>query len=261
MDKFGNYRAIVFMAWGEKYVSTIRELIQASQLPDYPLFLVTDEDTPVIGFGTRLQVIRTQFELHGKARKCELYRHLPEGFDSILFLDVDIRILGDISLGFEKAERHGIAMAQAAHYSLDHFKGFSRIMRLEGVEPRGQLLYNSGVIFFSLKPDVREVFELWMKLGLKHPDAPWGDQTYLTLAMELLDFLPYTLSTGYNHRAFGELISGEIRIWHSYKPVPDNVNDLNPEFPRRYEGGKIVPVNRVKWYRRLYHSIKKRLEN
>jgi hypothetical protein len=243
MEKMKKNRGIVFMAWGTKYVEEIKKLIQESQLPDYPLFLVTDEHTQVDGFDNRLHVIRTVFELDGKARKCELGKHLPEGLDSILFLDVDTRILDDISLGFEKAEKYGIAMAQAAHYSLDHFKNFSRIMVLEGIKPRGQLLYNSGVIFFSLTPCVREVFELWTKLGVKYPDAPWGDQTYLTLAMELLDFVPYTLSTGYNHRAFGELISGEIRIWHSFKPVPENVNDLNPVFPRRYEGGKIVPVN------------------
>ncbi len=261
MQEMGKRRGIVFMAWGAEYVEAIRKLVQESQLPDYPLFLVTDEHTPVDGFDDRLDVIRTEFELDGKARKCELGEHLPQGFDSLLFLDVDTRILGDISLGFDKAEKHGIAMAQAAHYSLEYFKDFSRIMISEGIEPRGQLLYNSGVIFFSLTPRVRKVFELWIKLGTRYSDAPWSDQTYLTLAMELLGFVPYTLSTGYNHRAFGELISGEIRIWHSFKPVPENVNSLEPVFPRRYQRGKIVPAHRRRRHGRIRRFIKNILVN
>ena len=248
------------MAWGAEYVEAIKRLVEESQLPDsYPLFLITDEHTKADGFGDWLDVIRIEFKLDGKARKCELPKHLPEGFDSMLFLDVDTRILGDISLGFEKAEKHGIAMAQAAHYSLEYFKDFSRIMISEGIEPRGQLLYNSGVIFFSLTPRVRDVFALWVKLGIKYPDAPWGDQTYLTLAMESLDFVPYTLSTGYNHRAFGELISGHIRIWHSFEPVPENVNDLNPVFPRQYRDGKIVPAYQTSWHGRIRRFVKNKL--
>lgn len=240
-------RGIVFLAWGDKHVAEMQRCVQESQLPDYPIFLITDESTPVEPFTDRLQVVRTRFQLHGHkghAKKCELVKHLPEGFDSMLFLDVDTRVLGDISLGFDKTEQYGIAMAQAAHYSLDHFKNFATIMVQEGVEPRGQLLYNSGVLFFSMKPRVRQVFELWLRLGEKYSEAPLGDQAYLTLAMEMLDFNPYTLSTSYNHRGFSELISGEIRIWHSYQPVPENVNDLNPVFPRRYERreGKIVRV-------------------
>jgi len=125
---------------------------------------------------------------------------------------------------------------------LDRFKDFYEIMELEGVEPRGQLLYNSGVVFFSTDPAVLQVWRLSEALARKYPEAPWSDQPYLTLALEMLGVNPYTLSTGYNHRAFGELISGVIRIWHSYKPVPYNVNDLQPEFPRRYEDGRIVPV-------------------
>jgi hypothetical protein len=170
--------------------------------------------------------------------------------DTLLFLDVDTRVVGDISLGFDKAERHGIAMAQAPHYSLDYFKSFSVVMREEGLEPRGQLLYNSGVIFFRLEERVLKVWDLAHELAHRHPDAPWGDQTYLTLAMELLEFNPYTLTTGYNHRAFGELISGETRIWHSYHPVPEGLNESPGVFPRRFEDGRIVR-HRISVPRRL----------
>lgn len=236
-------RGIVFLAWGKAHMATLQQCVRESRLPDYPLFLITDETTPVDQLDARIHVIRTRFALHGlkgHAKKCELGQHLPDGFDSMLFLDVDTRVLGDISLGFDKAEQYGIAMAQAAHYSLDHFKNFGRIMVQEGVEPRGQLLYNSGVLFFARTPRVHAVLDLWHRLGEKYAEEPLGDQAYLTLAMELLDFNPYTLTTGYNHRAFGEWISGEVRIWHSYEPVPPDVNELRPAFPRCYWKGQMM---------------------
>ena len=236
-------RAILFLAWGEVCIREMASCIMQSRLPPYPIYLITDETTDLNGLPAHVKSKRVGFTLDGKVRKCDLVNHLPNGIDTFLFLDVDTRVLTDISLGFEKAEKHGIAMAQAAHYSLGDFKRFSQIMDREGIQHRGQLLYNSGVVFFSTAPEVLAVFRLSEQLSRKYPDAPWGDQTYLTLAMEKLDFNPYTLSASYNHRAFGELISGEIHIWHSYRPIPDNVNEQKPPFPRRWENGSIVPVH------------------
>ncbi len=235
-------RAIIFLAWGERFVKEVEECVVESGLSHYPIYLITDEETPVNFTFDQLYITRVNFELDGKVRKCELANHLPEGYDSLLFLDVDTRVIGDIELGFEKAELHGIAMAQATLYSLGAFRNFRVIMEQEGIKSQGQLLYNSGVVFMQLTDEVNAVFRMSEQLSRKYPDAPWGDQTYLTLAMEILNFNPYTLSTAFNHRAFGEYISGRVRIWHSYKKIPDNVNDdLHLKF-RRYEHGKIVPA-------------------
>ena len=57
------------------------------------------------------------------------------------------------------------------------------------------------------------MFDLALKFAQKYQDKVWNEQPYLSLAMELLNFNPYTLSPSFNHRAFGELISGPIRIW------------------------------------------------
>lgn len=233
-------RGILFLVWGESCIHEMARCLEESRFPPYPIFLITDLETDTSVLPEYVTIKRVTFTLEGKVRKCDLVNHLPEGIDTFLFLDVDTRVLTDISLGFDKAEKHGIAMAQAAHYSLGDFKLFSKIMQKEGVTHQGQLLYNSGVVFFSTRPDVLAVFKLSEQLSKKYPDAPWGDQTYLTLAMEILEFNPYTLSTSYNHRAFGELISGEIHIWHSYRPVPENVNEMKPVFPRKWEDGRIV---------------------
>jgi hypothetical protein len=102
------------------------------------------------------------------------------------------------------------------------------------------------VIFFTPhRPDVRAVLELTLALARKYPDAPWGDQTYLTLAMEQLGFNPYTLSPSFNYRGFGELISGSIRIWHSFAPVPPNAASLEKGYLHRYDNGKLVKAVKV----------------
>lgn len=233
-------RAVLFVAWGDEYCCHVRDCMSAPDFPDYPVYLITDRETSTASLPPDVSVTRLDFELTWKTRKAEMVRGFPDRDMTFLFLDTDVTILGDLSLGFEKAEQFGMAMAQAAHYSMDHFKEFSKIMVQEGVTPKGQLLYNSGVIFFRLIPEVRRVFALFHRLALRYPDALWSDQPYLTLAVEKLGFNPYTLTTGYNHRAFGELVSGEIRIWHSRHKVPANVNELKPVFPRVFDGNRMV---------------------
>ena len=247
-------RAIIFLAWGEEHIAEMHRCIDESTLPDYPIFLITDHDTPIPAPHPRVTVRRVDFKLmglKGHARCGELWDHIPPEFDTYLYLDVDTRILGDISLGFDKAEQHSMALAQAAHYSLEHFRNYSEVMIAEGVEPRGQLIYGAGVIFFARNTHVEKVMREYRRLCAQYSDTPearWGDQPHLSLAMELHGINPYTLSTGFNHRAFGEWISGEIRVWHSYKPVPENVNVLDPIFPRCYsrDAKEIVSAGRLR---------------
>ncbi len=239
-------RAIVFLGWGAKHVGFVADCIRQSRLPDYPLFIVTDAGTDVDGLPKNMEVIRRDCQLSGKARKTELFTYLPKQIDTALFLDADTRVIDDISLGFEKAEKHGIAIVPAPHYSLADFRSFSEVMLKEGVTPLGQIIYNSGVIFCTpQRPDVRAVFDSALALGQKYHDRVWSDQTYLSLAIELQGFNPYTLSPSFNYRGFGELISGSIRIWHSYKPLPKNAASLEKGYLHRYEKGKLVKALKV----------------
>ena len=163
--------------------------------------------------------------------------------------DSDVRVLADISLPFEKAERHGLAMAPAPHYSLPNFRDFGEFMRREGIEPRNELVYNAGIVFFdSRRADVLEVFRLARELALApdEEDKAWGDQPFITFAMELLGFNPYTLSPSYNYRGFGELASGSIRIWHSRDPAPPDSASLHPRYLHRYEDGSWLRVRHVR---------------
>jgi hypothetical protein len=238
-------RAILFIAWGDRYLEEVQRCIAESRLPDYPILLITDEETDTSAVTAPVTVIRRQFTYGGKERKAEALAALPEDLGTIVFLDVDTRVIGDISLGFDKAERYGIAMAPAPHYSLADFRSFGAVMEAEDLHPRGEMIYNSGVIFFAAEcAAVRSVFTLALALLLKHT-AEVGDQPYISLAMELQEFNPYTLSPSFNHRAFGELISGAVRIWHSYQPLPADAGDVDAGYLRRYENGALVRALRV----------------
>ena len=171
---------------------------------------------------------------------------LPEEIETALFLDADTRVIDDVSLGFEKAEQHGIAIVAAPHYSLADFRDFRQVMLNEGVKPLGQIIYNSDVMFCQPhQSEVRALFDLTLALAQKYKDKVWSDQTYLSLAMELNGFNPYTLSPSFNYRGFGELISGSIRIWHSYEPLPPNAASLEKGYLHRYEKGKLVKAVKV----------------
>ena len=241
-----NDRAIVFFAWGADWIQRVAACIRESRLPEYPIFVVTDTTTDTSALPKNVEVVRLVFQLSGKARKAEFFVRSPEKIQTALFIDADTRVVDDISLGFEKAEQHGIAIAPAPHYSLADFRDFRQVMIAEGVTARGQIVYNTGVIFATPhRPDVRAVFDQTLNLAQKYQDKVWNEQPYFSLAMEMLNFNPYTLSPSFNHRGFGELISGSIRIWHSYEPLPDDAASLEKGYLHRYEKGKLVKAVKV----------------
>ena len=221
-------RAIVYLAWGRQHIDLALHNLKKSIHLDYPKLLVTDRNTA--SYARRLnvfeQVLGVDFDQPGQLRKAGLWRFLPQEYEAFLFLDTDVIVVADIELGFERAREFGIAMACAPRYNLDHYDDLRPALEASGLEPRGYQVYNTGVIFFSRRPGVERVFLKWEQLVREHavPGKGGGDQPYLTLAMELLHFNPYTLSPSYNYRAFGEKRHGDIRVWHSYMEIPADLN-------------------------------------
>jgi len=189
-------RAIVFLAWGYEHICRVEACIKKSQgIHGYDLVLVTDTDTDLESVQSLfVRIIRASFATRGLLRKAELLKFLPEQYCTYLYLDSDTVVLEDIDLGFEKAEEFAIAVAPAPHYSLDYFWGFDRIMELEDMPCKGQLQYNTGVIFFNNSELVKSVFQRWMHLVIKYQELCKNDQPFFSLAMEELNFNPYTLS-------------------------------------------------------------------
>jgi len=250
-------RAIVYMVWGEDYLAQACEAAQSARATGLPLVLITDQAST--GFlrddhpFTQVKVIEA-FRSYDMRVKCTLYDLLPAEYDSFLFLDTDTHILGDITFGFEKAERFGIAVSPATSYCLPSHHDFRRILLAAGLPDAGQIQYNSGVIFFVRRPDVAEVFEVFKDAGYRlaeefgytNAGGRLVDQPFLSYAMEVLDFNPYTLSINYCYRGLSaEPRYGDVVIWHSHYPAPADVND--PAVPRmrrpRYFMGQPVDMD------------------
>lgn len=230
-------RAVVYVAWGGSHIQeAIRSATTAGIVGVDRLLITNAESLEFVKPDAPFErVIEHEFRLSGQLAKTEMFEVLPPEYDSFVFLDTDAYILLDISQGFEKAEAHGIAAAQAAAYGLEHFWGFQKVLNDIGFTSKEILLYNSGVIFFTRSPRAWQVLKMWHQLCSTAAEdaAAWGDQPYLTLAMELLGFNPYTLSIAYNYRNFGELANGRIRIWHSRMPPPADVNEFERTWPSR----------------------------
>jgi hypothetical protein len=239
-------RAIVYLAWGPSYIEEAITSARTAAVVGVDRLLITNpESRSFLGSDAPFEsVIEHKFQLPGFLRKAEMVDLLPKQYDSFLFLDPDTYVLMDIDHGFESAERYGIAAAQAAAYSLEHFWGFDEVLGGLKFNSRDILQYNAGVLFFTRSPPAWAVMKKWQELcraAVKEDAAPlWGDQPYLTLAMELLQFNPYTLSVAYNYRNFGELAHGRIRIWHSHMPPPPDVNEFDRFSwpPRRFRQGQ-----------------------
>jgi hypothetical protein len=235
-------RAVVWFSWGERFISEAIDSARSAAAIEADRFLITDaegaqyaKDNPAF-----TSIVQTQFVRANNLEKSRLIDLLPDGYDTFLYLDTDTKIVGDVSLGFEKAERHGIAMAPAPNYNLPEFFNFARIMRELGVAPADQIMYNSGVIFFHLTAAVRQVLERWRDLcatvGVKN-DFP-RDQPFLNLALEQCGVTPYVLSPLYNYRSLGEYAVGNIRIWHSHFAPPPDLNEFENAWPaRRFTDG------------------------
>jgi hypothetical protein len=230
-------RAIVWFCWGERFIGEAMDSARSAMAIEADRILITDAEgaTHAGGNPAFTSIIQTRLIHVNNLDKSRLIDLLPDGYDTFLFLDTDTKIVGDVSLGFEKAEQHGIAMAPAPNYNLPEFFDFARIMRELGVEPAGQMMYNTGVVFFRLTAAVRQALERWRDLcatvGAKH-DFP-RDQPFLTLALEQCGVTPYVLSPLYNYRGLGEYAVGNIRIWHSHFAPPPDLNDFENAWPAR----------------------------
>lgn len=230
-------RAIVYVSWGEKHIAEAVESARSAGFLGLDRVLITTpESLAWIPPGAPFERVSTHtFGLPALLGKSEVGRLLPKDYDTFLLLDSDTHVLMDVSFGFESAELHGIAAAMASHYSLEHFWGFDRVLAQVDFPSVDTLQYNTGALFLARRDDVWAVLDAWhdlcATLGMSQRFP--SDQPFFTLAMERLDFNPYTLSRAYNYRDSGEPVSGYVRIWHSRRPPPADVNVFDKPWPPR----------------------------
>lgn len=245
-------RAILYLTWGAGRERAVVESLTGSRLPSCDAYWITDAPPARAPEGVR--VVHASYAVRGgNTPKSELGRFIPPGYDSYLYLDTDTRVIGDIRLGFEMAEKAGLAMVPAVRYALAEYRNGRELMAELGIEEKGQQIYNSGVLFFRRSPEVVELFEEWQRLARRFGERIDSDQLALGLAMERCDVQPVALSASFNCRAYGERLVGDVRIWHSYDPVPPDLNRY-PGVDRRVVRGRVRMWNGVRRLRWPYWS-------
>jgi hypothetical protein len=103
-------KAVVYLAWGEKYIDEVFNSIEKSKmLRQYDIILITDHHSHIKKSQIFSKIIRASFKTEGLLRKSEMVHFLPGKYDCFLYLDSDTVVLRDINLGFKKAEIHDVS--------------------------------------------------------------------------------------------------------------------------------------------------------
>lgn len=253
-------RAIIWVNWGKSQESLLqRSTVSAAQFVEADQFVISDSP---LNLDESVTVLAHTYRTEGFARKAEaLAKVVPQGYQTYLYLDSDTLVLEDISLGFDKAQQFNIAIAAAPTYLLDEYHRTSEILDLEEISSRGQLLFNTGVIFFSSRTLNSGLFEKWVELTQVHRAVMRGDQEMLTIAMDLLGVNPYVLSKSYNTRGRFETIIGKTRIWHQRSTAPEKINQYDKPYPPRILARGKISYLRLKdtyggGYRFLHQNLR-----
>lgn len=202
-------RGIVYMTWGDGNgpAGLVDRSIESVKRyhPDLPI--------------TELVVATEGAGLLDKAKMLQL-----SPYSETLFLDADTVVMGDLSMGFDAAERHGIACCICECPLARRYGGLARC---------GDMIeYNTGVIFFSKRDDVVGVFDDWARWSREvdssirfHSNSgkietmPSNDQAGFAMAIASGFFNPFVLPQNWNFRhKWQKSIFGPVKIWHDYAP-------------------------------------------
>jgi hypothetical protein len=173
----------------------------------------------------QIEKLSDQATLLDKSRMFELSH-----FEETLFLDIDTVVLGDLTFGFKKAARHGIACA---------INECPWARRCTGLKGDGDIIeYNTGVLFFTRAAEA--VFTAWRRYApvldssIKHLYEgrigidPVGDQASFAKAVDETGFPLFALPLNWNFRPkWYASYFGPVRIWHDYAEVPEEVVNNN----------------------------------
>lgn len=167
---------------------------------------------------------------------CKAGMHELSPFDETLFLDADTVVLGNLDFGFEKARQHGMAVTICNN-------PWAR--RYAGLRNHGDLIeYDTGVIFFRKNFRwVDKFFTDWQSHAGTHDSsshfrtadgirgASINDQCSFAAAMNDANRtgnLPFVLPVNWNvHPRWQKTFWGEMKIWHAYETVPDQLKLWN----------------------------------
>jgi hypothetical protein len=161
-------------------------------------------------------------------------------FDETLYLDADTVVLDRLDSAFEHARRVGLACSICECPWARRYGGLA-----------GDLVeYNTGVLFFTSR--AHAVFERWKACAHEVDSSidfirngrlqqmPYNDQAGFAKAVDEVGIEPIVLPFNWNFRPeWHKSFWGPIKVWHDYRPVPDqllqwNDNQIRESNPVQY---------------------------
>lgn len=204
-------RGVLYIAWGKAEDLLYRSIESVQQTnPQLPIKVewVAQDSTLLV--------------------KSKMNRWSP--WDTTLYLDADTVVLGDLSYGFDRAERHGLACSICECPHGNRYKHLP-----ECVE------YNTGVLFWSKQRSTSELFDAWQACCNLDSSIEWSDPDGTKRRMEINDqgpfaravhesgFNPFVLPLNWNFRPrWHRSWFGSIRIWHDYDDPIGQITDRHP---------------------------------
>jgi len=196
-------RGALYIVWGDDQESLLKRSLASLRAvhPDLPVH-VARLDEPA--------------SLLSKSQMCEL-----SPFDETVFLDADTVVLGDLSFGFDMAQRHGLACCVCECPWARRYPSIGG----DVVE------YNTGVIFFTKAAapiflqwgrwnDVIDSSITWTDGGIKKR-MPYNDQAGFARAVSSLECNPFVLPMNWNFRPIWQWSwFGPLKVWHDRGGVP-----------------------------------------
>jgi hypothetical protein len=206
-------RGVLWVAYGEAAIKeAVASCLTYRNHNATPTCLLTDDSCDTSwGLDVFDYVWEPDWPCDGHHRKAYADRWSP--FDTTLMLDTDTTVMGDLTFGFESAERHGLAVAIAPASQAAHHYG------LAGV-PADIVEYNTGVLFWSGASQVaRRVFDGWR--AYRHV-VDGLDQPGFAIAVHRTGANPFVLPREWNYRAGidGPRWFGPLKVWHSRMTPP-----------------------------------------
>lgn len=205
-------RGVLYIVWGHRTLhdKTVELLDRsvASLKKFHP-------DMPV-----HVERVDASREMLNKDAMCDL-----SPFDTTLYLDMDTVVMGDLTFGFEQAEKHGLACCICENPWLKRY----------GSSNGDAVEYNTGVLFFDKAEKV--TFAEWKELSPRTPDLvhEYGvmadnDQWSFARAVAQRPHPPFILPLNWNFRpGWQKSFFGPIKIWHDYSEPPESLKEWNAE--------------------------------
>lgn len=193
-------RGIYVVAYGDQARTCALRLMKSSKkhMPEIPIALSSDRK---IG-PEDILVVQEDSDIGGRRAKLRAYSLAPAEWDSILYLDADTEVVGDIRFFFQLIDDGWEFVICKDPHLMDTMHAFRRRNNLAELAQMEQeiftlhtLQYNGGVWAFGRNARIRRFFKRWLAEWERHAQR---DQGALIRAMYTEPLRTYVLGNEWN---------------------------------------------------------------